>query len=115
MSEFENYNRILLVRAEPGSAPARAALAAAGRDTPAHRVLVFFHSRGVGHAVGAVADEWRMLAAHYGVRLEVCSTAWSRRHDALPPTPFEMSTLARFWHRAVQADRVACFGAANES
>lgn len=116
MKEFLQYYRILLVRAGPDSpagqqAQERAARVAADSDD---RLFVFFHGEGVAHAAGETSATWRRLAGWHDAELAVCSGSWSRRQTDPPAEPFELSSLTLFWHQAVDAVEVVCFGAAHE-
>jgi len=113
LNESLQYHRILLIRAAPGADSSRRGEACARQwaEEKAGAVWVFFHGEGVAHAAGEPSAAWRRLAGWHGVGLAVCSGSWSRRYDAAPSEPFERSSLARFWDRALSADEVCCFGA----
>ncbi|NBB91925.1 MAG: hypothetical protein GVY32_02010 [Gammaproteobacteria bacterium] len=107
------YHRIVLVRACPGSAGSRLALERIERWLGASgtRLLAFFHGAGVDHAAtDEPAAEWRRLSGWHDVGLEVCSGSWQRRHASSLSPPWQLSSLVAFWHRALAADEVICFG-----
>lgn len=113
MSESLHYHRILLVRARPGTQASREALERAEDwlGAGSRRLLAFFHGAGVEHARDdSPSAHWRRLSDWHGIDLAVCSGSWARRHDARVQAPFSLSSLVRFWHHAIEAERVASFG-----
>ncbi len=109
MQATNDDNSIMLIRAEPQSVEAENAQheALVALRGCKGEVVVFFHGAGVDHACGAAAGSWQRLAAR-GLRLEVCSAAWQRRHEGEPEAPFVLSSLVRFWHRVATGYRLVC-------
>lgn len=103
-------SRVLLVRC----APARAEMVLAREMTgevSGPVSLVFFHGAGVEHARDArVCSAWQDHVGDGCIPLVVCETAWQRRFDQAPPAGWQTGSLVQFWHQALMAERVDCYG-----
>ncbi|MFP4207226.1 MAG: hypothetical protein ACLFSC_01115 [Wenzhouxiangella sp.] len=102
--------RVMLIRARPGSAGAVQALDTMRRwkRTPGGG-LIFFHGPGLGHAAVGAGSAFAVIAGH-GWDLRVCQAGWRRRNAGPPPTPFAPGSLVQFWDVALEAAELCSFG-----
>ena len=103
---------LMLVRAPPGSAGARAALAhAEALGVEARQaLLVFFHGPAVALATGNAGARWLAVARLDNARLWLCEAAWRRRFQTAPAPGFEVSSLIQFWQQALACQRLESYG-----
>lgn len=106
-----DHQRVMLIRARPGTAEALRALdIASGWAERPGSDLVFFHGPGLGHAALGNASEFFALAPG-GLDLRVCRAGWQRLDQGALPEPFAAGSLIQFWHAALSAREVQSFGA----
>ncbi|MFW5816668.1 MAG: hypothetical protein ACOCVP_07400 [Wenzhouxiangella sp.] len=106
-----SHQRVMLVRARPGTSEARRALeTAAGWAVEQAPSLVFFHGPGLIHAAGAGACGFSTLGRR-GLDLRVCRAGWRRLSGDSVPEPFTVGSLVQFWAAALGALEVRSFGA----
>lgn len=106
-----SHQRVMLVRARPGTVAAQRALeTAAGWAGTQGLSLVFFHGPGLMHAAGAGSSGFSALGRR-GVDLRVCQAGWRRLNKDSLPEPFMAGSLVQFWAAALGALEVHSFGA----
>ncbi len=94
MTSRAHYTRTLLLRVRTDDAvEARIAELAASEDS----VLIFLHGPAIE---GLAADRANhpILIDRPDFALAVCSAGWQRRTDREPPPPWQLMSLAQFWH-----------------
>ncbi len=102
---------LILVRAAPDSGDGPVALQATLESVNAGiTTAVFLHGPGVDWALPAHAEGWNNPCRRSNLLLQVCQTAWQRRHGDQLPQRFQFSSLVQFWNQALHARELISFG-----
>lgn len=105
-----DHQRVMLIRARPGSAEAAQALETAAQWARAPQSgLLFFHGPGLGQVASDGRSDFAVVAGS-DWDLLVCRAGWRRLGKGPPPEPFAEGSLIQFWAAAAAAAEVRSFG-----